>query len=46
MRIFQGIRFNYDSPDGLDYNYEEDEEWLLDLYQREEDVATQENYED
>jgi len=38
--------FSYDSPDGIFTSWEEDEEWLNDLYQREEDIATQEDYEE
>lgn len=33
---------NWDSPDGIQDYWEEDEEWLLEAYQREEDIATQE----
>ena len=33
---------NYDSPDGIFTSWEEDEEWLNDLYQREEDIAVEE----
>ena len=40
------MNFDYASPDGIFASYEEDEEWLEQLYQREEDIATQEDIQD
>lgn len=42
MTAFQGIRFDYDSPDGISTYWEENEEWLSDEYQRQEDEAMEE----
>lgn len=38
--------FSYDSPDGIFTSWEEDEEWLEQLYQREEDIAVEEDIQD
>ena len=37
---------NYDSPDGIFTSWEGDEEWLNELYQREEDIAVEEDIQD
>ena len=38
--------FSYDSPDGIFNSWEEDEEWLEQLYQRGEDIAVEEDIQD
>ena len=38
--------YDYSSPDGVFTSYEEDEEWLEQLYQREEYIAMEEDIQD
>ena len=40
------MNFDYGSPDGVFTSWEEDEDWLEQLYQREEDIAMEEDIQD